>query len=184
MENASKALIIVGAVLIAILLIGFGVMIMNNSTSQVSPDALNSQAAQTHNAQFNNYTGKTNSAAQIKQLMNIITSNNVTGKTADTPQKVYVYYIPQSTTTTGGKAAETGFYDPAKLSSTVRNGYTYTVEINNSNAVDVTNEDIQNEGDTPNDAKDEKTPSYYANGYLRTIVITENARGKGGSAST
>ena len=128
MENASKALIIVGAVLIAILLIGFGVMIMNNSTSQVSPDALNSQAAQTHNAQFNNYTGKTNSAAQIKQLMNIITSNNVTGKTADTPQKVYVYYIPQSTTKTGGKAADTGFYDPAKLSSTVRNGYTYTVD--------------------------------------------------------
>ena len=184
MENASKALIIVGAVLIAILLIGFGVMIMNNSTSQVSPDALNSQAAQTHNAQFNNYTGKTNSAAQIKQLMNIITSNNVTGKTADTPQKVYVYYIPQKTTSTGGKAATEEFYDPAKLSSVVRNGYTYTVEINNSNAVDVTNEGIQDEGATPktNENKDE-TPSYYVNGYLRTIVIRENARGTGGSST-
>lgn len=184
MENASKALIIVGAVLIAILLIGFGVMIMNNSTSQVSPDALNSQAAQTHNAQFNNYTGKANSAAQIKQLMNIITSNNVTGKTADTPQKVYVYYIPQKTTTTGGKAADEGFYDPAKLSSTVRNGYTYTVEISNSNAVDVTNEDIQDEKEEPKNSKKDETESYYVNGYLRTIVVRENARGTSGSAST
>ena len=28
--------------------------------------------------------------------MNIVTSNNVTGRSADTPQKVYVYYIQKT----------------------------------------------------------------------------------------
>ncbi len=180
MENASKALIIVGAVLIAILLIGFGVMILNNSTSQVSPDALNSQAAQTHNAQFNNYTGKTITAQQVKTLMNVITTNNVTGKTADTPQKVYVYYTPASATTSTStsdkEAIKEGYNDPARISAAVRNGYTYTVEINNSNAVDVTDKEVTDESTAPSDKNDTSAASYYSNGYIRVICITENSR--------
>ncbi len=176
MENASKALIIVGAVLIAILLIGFGVMIMNNSTSQVSPDALNSQAAQTHNAQFNNYTGKTITAQQVKTLMNIVTTNNVTGATADEPQKVYVYFTPEGTNSTDKTA---GYKDPAKISSAVRNGYTYTVEVNNSNAYAVQADETTNEATLqPSDKGDATAASYYTNGYLRVITITENPRGK------
>jgi len=182
MENASKALIIVGAVLIAILLIGFGVMIMNNSTSQVSPDALNSQAAQTHNSQFNNYTGKTITAQQVKTLMNIITTNNVTGATADEPQKVYVFYKGLKDETSGK------FVDPSKVSSYARNGYTYTVAVNNSKAIDVNDKEIDKENKLvePSDKGDnEEAASYYSNGYLRCIVITENSRsGSGSGAST
>ena len=180
MENASKALIIVGAVLIAILLIGFGVMIMNNSTSQVSPDALNSQAAQTHNAQFNNYTGKTITAQQVKTLMNIVTTNNVTGATADEPQKVFVYF--QSADSSTGE-----FKDPAKIASSVRNGYTYTVEVKNSNAKAIEASDIteDNNNTKPSDGSDiEKAASYYSNGYLRVISIVENKRGTTSTTST
>lgn len=183
MENASKALIIVGAVLIAILLIGFGVMIMNNSTSQVSPDALNSQAAQTHNAQFNNYTGKTISAQQVKTLMNIITTNNVTGATADEPQRVYVYFVPEGTNKDKVIGNTEGYYDPAQISSATRNGFTYTVEVKNSNAAEVTDKETTDYTGTKPGGKDDKdAASYYTNGYLRVIHITENKRGS--SAST
>lgn len=170
MENASKALIIVGAVLIAILLIGFGVMIMNNSTSQVNPDALNSQAAQAHNSAFTNYTGATVKAQQVKSLLNNITTNNVTGRTADTPQKVYVYY------TVAGQASGS-FQDPSRISAAIRNGYTYNVNIDNQNAAEISDNDVTDTGAIPSDsAQGAGAASYYSNGYVRCIVITENAR--------
>lgn len=167
MENASKALIIVGAVLIAILLIGFGVMIMNNSTSQVNPDVLNSQAAQAHNSQFTNYTGDKMKASQVKALMNNIITNNVTGKTADTPQKIYVKYRA-----TGSSSSDAAFMDPSAVSAAVRNGYTYNVSIENQKAVSVDEiEDLNvNEPDKDKDA------SYYSNGYVRIITVLENSR--------
>ncbi len=171
MENASKALIIVGAVLIAILLIGFGVMIMNNSTSQVNPDALNSQAAQAHNVNFTNYTGSAVKAAQVKALLNNITTNNVTGATADEPQKVYVFY-------TVAGASSGSFLDPNAISAQIRNGYTYNVAVTNQNAMEVNPDEITNlAGAEPSDsAQGANARSYYTNGYIRCIVITENAR--------
>ena len=170
MENASKALIIVGAVLIAILLIGFGVMIMNNSTSQVNPDVLNSQAAQAHNSQFTNYTGDKMKASQVKSLMNNVITNNVTGKTADTPQQIYVKYgaLNNGVSTAGSEA----FVDPSEVSAKVRNGYTYTVKIANQQSVDIESVDVTLAAEP---AKD-KEASYYSNGYIRIITITENPR--------
>jgi hypothetical protein len=169
MENASKALIIVGAVLIAILLIGFGVMIMNNSTSQVNPDVLNSQAAQAHNSQFTNYTGDKIKASQVKALMNNVVTNNVTGKTADTPQQIYVKYGAVN----GNTVNTAAFMDPSAVSSAVRNGYTYTVKIENQQAVDIETVDAAL-GAEPD--SNHKTECYYSNGYIRIITITENLR--------
>lgn len=167
MENASKALIIVGAVLIAILLIGFGVMIMNNSTSQVDTSVLNSQAAQAHNNQFTNYTGDKITYQQVKTLMNNIISNNVTGATADTPQQVYVKYTDQK-----GTYKDT-FTDPSNVAKAVRAGYTYDVKIENQKAVSVDN--ITGLG-TVEPQDDPKDACYYSNGYIRIITISENAR--------
>ena len=72
MENSSKALIIAGAILIAILLISVGIMVMNSVNKpidQVASEA-NSQDAQMYNAKFVNYAGKDKSAAQIRKLIN------------------------------------------------------------------------------------------------------------------
>ena len=54
MENASKALIIAGAILISILLISVGIIIMNAINDPVSKgaDAATSQATQIFNSQF------------------------------------------------------------------------------------------------------------------------------------
>ena len=82
MENASKALLIAAAVLVVILIIAFGMTIMNSSsdtTSQVSEVGA-TQAVQSFNAKFQGYKGKINSdaARALKILVNNSNTNNPT----------------------------------------------------------------------------------------------------------
>ena len=83
MENASKALIIAGAILISILIIGLGVFIYQQAQSTVSKVKLNSQEAQAQNQQFDNYMGSKVSAQAVKQLCTTVRTNNITGETGD-----------------------------------------------------------------------------------------------------
>ena len=79
MENASKALLIAGAILIAIVLISVG-MIVLNSTSDVTDqvgDITSSQAAQSFNSNFSSYSG-TQKGSSVKQLLGAIAANNKT----------------------------------------------------------------------------------------------------------
>jgi hypothetical protein len=133
----------------------------------VDTSVLNSQAAQAHNQQFTNYTGDKIAYQQVKTLMNNIVSNNVTGKTADTPQQVYVKYAAVG-------AEKAGWMDPSKVAQAVRAGYTYKVEIENQQAIN-----IDNVGELGTvEPADEKEACYYSNGYIRIITITENPRQK------
>ena len=78
MENASKALIIAGAILIAILLISVGILVMNSISKPIDAAAgeANSQAAQMFNSKFINYAGKDKNAQDIKQLIYTVIANN------------------------------------------------------------------------------------------------------------
>ena len=78
MENATKALIIAGAVLIAILLISLGIAIFK-STSGVEKNVeatAGTMAASTFNSQFTSYIGKNLTSAQLKSLASKIIANN------------------------------------------------------------------------------------------------------------
>ena len=92
MENASKALIIAGAILISILIIGLGVFIYQQAQSTVSKANLNSQEAQAQNQQFENYFGNKVSAQEVKQLCTTVRSNNITGETAGETKKVWLVF--------------------------------------------------------------------------------------------
>lgn len=77
MENASKALIIAGAILVAILLIGIGVGLINaaNSTIGGATDQMDEQAIKIFNAKFEGYAGK-QKGSNIKSLISaVITAN-------------------------------------------------------------------------------------------------------------
>lgn len=81
MENASKALLIAGAVLICIVLISVGMMIISSSTEVTDQvdDLTSTQAAQTFNNQFSKYAG-TQKGSSVKTLLETIaTSNNTAG---------------------------------------------------------------------------------------------------------
>lgn len=79
MENASKALLIAGSVLIVILLIGVG-MIIFNSVLGIRDQATNeadSMAIQSFNEGFATYEGPSISASHVKQLISKINASNV-----------------------------------------------------------------------------------------------------------
>ncbi|MBO5478579.1 MAG: hypothetical protein J6A04_02535 [Clostridia bacterium] len=79
MENASKALIIAGAILISILLIGVGVMVMNGAQGGID-QAIQSMSAQEKdmfNQSFTRYEGEKVTGSNVRALIqNIISSNS------------------------------------------------------------------------------------------------------------
>ena len=92
MENASKALIIAGAILISILLISVGILVMNstgNMQDQVSSSG-DSMAIETFNSQFLSYETDTNSAAQIRTLISKVNASNASNDASTTADEKYV----------------------------------------------------------------------------------------------
>ena len=78
MENASKALIIAGAILLAILLISLGIMIFSQAQSVINGTGMTDAEITTFNSKFQKYE-KTNGikGALVKSLINdIIAVNN------------------------------------------------------------------------------------------------------------
>lgn len=77
MENASKALIIAGAILIAIVLISVGILIVQGAQSTIDSgiSQMNQQEKDVFNAQFRSYEGR-QSGTQVKALITQIVSSN------------------------------------------------------------------------------------------------------------
>ena len=77
MENASKALIIAGAILLSILIIGMGMYIYNQAQDQIQKSAgqMSTEEINVHNSQFKSYEGDRQSGSQVKQLLNKLAIN-------------------------------------------------------------------------------------------------------------
>ena len=58
MENASKALIIAGAILLSILIISFGIIVINNVRGNITGANVNDTEVQAFNSKFTAYVGK------------------------------------------------------------------------------------------------------------------------------
>ena len=78
MENASKALIIAGAILLAILIIGLGIFIYRQAANAVSDTGMDQLAIQQFNAQFTQYDSKTVSGGSARALYDTVVNNNNT----------------------------------------------------------------------------------------------------------
>ena len=76
MENASKALIIAGAILLSILLISLGVLVYNNAKDTATGTNLDSEKAQTFNDKISSYCGKNKSASNMNGLVSAISASN------------------------------------------------------------------------------------------------------------
>ena len=81
MENASKALIIAGAILISIILISVGIMVVQSAGGIVGTGTtkMNQQEIQAFNSDYLNYSG-TQKGSAVKQLIQLIISNNAANK--------------------------------------------------------------------------------------------------------
>ena len=77
MENASKALIIAGAILLALLIISLGVMIFNTMSNSVkSNTSLDQQTISAFNSKLEIYIGETKSGSQVNTLRQLAISIN------------------------------------------------------------------------------------------------------------
>lgn len=75
MENASKALIIAGAILLAILLISLGIMIFNQAQDTVNNSGMTQAEITTFNNKFLKYEG-TQKGSVVKSLVNEVIASN------------------------------------------------------------------------------------------------------------
>ena len=114
MENASKALIIAGAILIAILLIGIGMFLYQAAQQPISEAGaqMDEQAIRMFNSKFENYDGKQKGTSVKALISTVITSNSQDSDTR--------------TVTVNGKSSSS---DLSSLRSAVVDGKTYNVTI-------------------------------------------------------
>ena len=125
MENASKALIIAGAILLAILLISLGIMIYNQAQGVVDGSGMSEAEVQTFNSKLQKYEGK-KSGVLVKSMMNEVLANNteegapqvkVTNGGADSAATIYV------------TARADGSEPTIQNSGEIKNGTDYTVTL-------------------------------------------------------
>ena len=76
MENASKALIIAGAILISIVLITLGVVILGQGQEVVNSSNMDAQAISSFNSQFTQYEGDSVTGSRVNTLINAVISSN------------------------------------------------------------------------------------------------------------
>ena len=76
MENASKALLIAGAILLAILIISLGIMVYNNAKNTVGNASLNKQEIEAFNSQWQAYVGENKTASEVYSMMSAVIASN------------------------------------------------------------------------------------------------------------
>ena len=76
MENASKALIIAGAILLSILIIGLGMAIYQQASGAIGNANMDPQKIQAYNSEFASYEG-TKSGTQVRALLDVVRSHNL-----------------------------------------------------------------------------------------------------------
>ena len=89
MENASKALIIAGAILLAILIISLGIMIYNQASGVVNNNAMTEVEISSFNQKFTQYGTSNVRGAQVNALLQAVVNNNISNSN-DTSKQVKV----------------------------------------------------------------------------------------------
>ena len=121
MENASKALIIAGAILLAILLISLGIMIFTQAQDTVSGSGMTEAEVTAFNQKFTKYEG-TVKGSIVKSLIQEVNANN----SNDANTEKIVKLVSASGSDTELSKSTDGSYTTSSFVST--NTYKITVE--------------------------------------------------------
>lgn len=87
MENASKALIIAGAILLAILIITLGIVIYQQASGVINNSSMTQVEITQFNSQFTQYQGKQRGST-VKSLYQTVLANNVSQDSDDRRVKI------------------------------------------------------------------------------------------------
>lgn len=137
MENASKALVIAGAILVSILIIGLGMMIFNNVSGFADTSSVDALAVETYNKDFVTYEGTNVKGTNAKALVNKVIQHNLANST-DSSLWINVAY-GDSKLETALKATSNEVKDDDTISgfnsaireklNKIKTGYTYTITL-------------------------------------------------------
>ena len=119
MENASKALIIAGAILLAILIISLGIMIYNQAAGVVNNNSMTEVQVTSFNGKFDQYLGDKIRGANVNALVSAVNTNNMS--TDDSTEQIT---LTGDTAITEGATASSGNYKKG-----AKTGSTYKVEV-------------------------------------------------------
>ena len=147
MENASKALIIAGAILISILIVGLGVIIYNN-VSDIAGDtsAIDQTQVSAHNSPIESYFGDQVTGSNVRALITYVNGINRTARANSDTIGNYIYLVSN----------ENGISSGEVTSSNIRTGRSYKVYLSTVDEL----------------SDDEKAgTAYWKNGYIKTIYI-------------
>lgn len=126
MENASKALIIAGAILISIILISIGVMVVNSGTQLTDEAArqMSEQELQAYNRKYTQYIGNQRGSS-IRSIIQDVMANNSTSP--EMPIKVTITATGMSSGTFEGNAI-------SPLIGQVKSSSSYDMQVEYSDA--------------------------------------------------
>ena len=127
MENASKALIIAGSILVSIVIITLGVMIVTNVTDTIQKNSsLSEQEISTYNQPFEAYLG-TKSGTQARALCDKIRNHNNANTDDETRQIIVMEGDASSVTEAPDTAVPAATINTFK--SNLKAGKTYTITL-------------------------------------------------------
>lgn len=115
MENASKALIIAGAILLSILIIGLGMLMFNQAKSAIEGTGIDDQKVATYNSQFDNYMGTNVNGTRVRSLYDTVRNHNITTQDDES----LIISINEANTASALNAAKTA----------IKAGKTYSVTV-------------------------------------------------------
>ena len=132
MENASKALIIAGAILLSIAIIGLGMGIFDKASNMMNDPGMDEATINAFNGKFESYVGTNKSGSDVKNLIQtMITHNNAN---IDDPSMQVRLLSDGATHVPNNKAPEKNVKIPGTAKSKIKSGRTYRVEIDYSEA--------------------------------------------------
>lgn len=135
MENASKALLIAGAILIVILLIAVGMMVYQGAQGSINRaiGSMSSTEKDIHNKQFEAYLGSNISGSRVRDLISKVISNNG----GDDNVEVSINY---SNAASAAAAAVTGELSNimSNVTTSARASYTVNAQYNDGVITEIT----------------------------------------------
>lgn len=138
MENATKALLIAAAVLVAILIISLGLVVFNMASETVKNSAnLSAQEIQSFNEQFTQYQGDNVRGSNVNALLKTALNNNITKKQESKTAMMVAVKLGNTTVLSGSDGHETSLKaraDASKMYKVVVNqdgegGLVHTITI-------------------------------------------------------
>ena len=121
MENASKALIIAGAILLSIILITLGIVVVRNVMPTINSANTNQQEVEAFNSKFETYVGNNKTATDVRSLYSAVISSN-----GAQTQNSTTHFIGKGTT----EAPKTYPTDVTMPNNLTGGSTTYTITLN------------------------------------------------------